>query len=172
MPDVTVDYDMSENAFSIVHQEEVLPTSAGSCSLIDGRETNVFVNAPSYKDKDVQNGEVEELVNFSNAYNCERKEVISHDGLRIPLTILYSQKSYQKGQSPGLLQGYGAYGEVLDKSWCADRMGLLDRGWVIAFADVRYKPSYLHTHTHIFKYTRTCGTLDACTMLYPVTLDT
>ncbi|KAM7487538.1 hypothetical protein LguiB_025022 [Lonicera macranthoides] len=137
MPDVIVDYDMSENAFSIVHQEEVLLTSAGSCSLIDGRENNVLVNAPSYKDKDVQNGEVEELVNFSNAYTCERKEVISHDGLGIPLTILYSQKSYQKGQSPGLLQGYGAYGEVLDKSWCADRMGLLDRGWVIAFADVR-----------------------------------
>ncbi|XP_042502302.1 protease 2 isoform X2 [Macadamia integrifolia] len=43
----------------------------------------------------------------------------------------------QKGHSPGLLIGYGAYGEVLDKSWCANRLSLLDRGWVVAFADVR-----------------------------------
>ncbi|KAI9105053.1 hypothetical protein K1719_022769 [Acacia pycnantha] len=29
------------------------------------------------------------------------------------------------------------YGEVLDKSWCVNRLSLLDQGWVVAFADVR-----------------------------------
>uniref|UniRef100_A0A803L7N2 Prolyl endopeptidase n=1 Tax=Chenopodium quinoa TaxID=63459 RepID=A0A803L7N2_CHEQI len=43
----------------------------------------------------------------------------------------------QEGQSPGILEAYGAYGEVLDKSWSSDRLSLLDRGWVVAFADVR-----------------------------------
>uniref|UniRef100_A0A5B7BPF8 Prolyl endopeptidase n=1 Tax=Davidia involucrata TaxID=16924 RepID=A0A5B7BPF8_DAVIN len=139
MPDVIVDYDMSTLTFSIVQQEEVLGVSAttGSCSLTYDRETNELLDAPMDKDKYVQNNEVQRWRDFSDAYSCERKEVISHDGIRIPLTILYSGKAYQKGQSPGLLQGYGAYGEVLDKSWCADRLSLLDRGWMVAFADVR-----------------------------------
>ncbi|KAK9266772.1 hypothetical protein L1049_012660 [Liquidambar formosana] len=42
-----------------------------------------------------------------------------------------------EGSDSGLLHGYGAYGEALDKSWCADRLSLLDRGWVVAYADVR-----------------------------------
>ena len=74
---------------------------------------------------------------FSHVYCCQRAEVISHDGERVPLTIAYSRESWKKGQSPGLLVGYGAYGEDLDKSWCSDRLSLLDRGWVVAFADVR-----------------------------------
>ncbi|KAK4410415.1 Protease 2 [Sesamum angolense] len=77
------------------------------------------------------------MLRFSGKYICEGKEVLSHDGVKIPLTILFSRSAYQKGQSPGLLQGYGAYGEVLDKSWCPDRLSLLDRGWMFAFADVR-----------------------------------
>ncbi|WCJ26328.1 Prolyl oligopeptidase family protein [Euphorbia peplus] len=92
------------------------------------------------KDDGDQNGHsvvLRRWKDFSNAYYCERKEEVSHGGVRIPLTILYSQKSWLRELSPGLLQGYGAYGEVLDKSWSADRVSLLDRGWVLAFADVR-----------------------------------
>ena len=52
--------------------------------------------------------------------------------------ILYSREAHIHGESPGILYGYGAYGEDLDKSWCSDRLSLLARGWVLAFADVRY----------------------------------
>ncbi|KAK1272661.1 hypothetical protein QJS04_geneDACA016534 [Acorus gramineus] len=107
MPDVVIDYDMVKRTFSIVHREEV-----------------VGLNSQSWSD-------------FIGAFTCERREVIAHDGVRIPLTILYSQKILRDGSSPGILYGYGAYGDVLDKSWCSDRISLLDRGWVIAFADVR-----------------------------------
>jgi protease II len=89
------------------------------------------------KEENIQNFESQRWKEFSCAYYCERKEVVSYDGVRIPLTILYSKKSWQKGQSPGVLHGYGAYGEILEKSWCADRLSLLDHGWVVAFADVR-----------------------------------
>ncbi|KAG7586369.1 Alpha/Beta hydrolase fold [Arabidopsis thaliana x Arabidopsis arenosa] len=47
------------------------------------------------------------------------------------------EDAWKKSESPGMLIGYGAYGEVLDKSWCTNRLSMLDRGWVIAFADVR-----------------------------------
>lgn len=110
MPDLIVDYDMSRRTFSIVHQEKVLGISSN---------------------------EEHEWLNVSETYSCERKEVISHDGTIIPLTILYSHKAHKRGESCGILHGYGSYGEVLDKSWCSERLSLLDRGWVVAFADVR-----------------------------------
>lgn len=134
MPDVIADYDMSRRMYSIVQQEEVRAVSGNiPCS-----PAYVLDTIHSQSDEEsVQNFKSQGWKDFSDAYCCERKEVASNDGVRVPLTILYSQKSWQKGQSPGLLQGYGAYGEVLDKSWCAERLSLLDRGWVVAFADVR-----------------------------------
>lgn len=141
MPDVIVDYDMSRRTFSIVQQEEVLgvsaTTTAGSFSQISDTEVNEHLDTSKDKEKFIQNNEVWTCKDFSDAYLCERKEVLSHDGVSVPLTILYSKNIHQTDQSPGLLLGYGAYGEVLDKSWCADRLSLLDRGWVVAFADVR-----------------------------------
>ncbi|VFQ85461.1 unnamed protein product [Cuscuta campestris] len=118
MPDIIVDYDMSKKSTNIVMQEELANIS--SRHKYEHQETE---------------GQVWE--DFTKVYACENKEVVSYDGVRIPLTILYSRKAHQKGQSPGLLHGYGAYGEALDKSWCGNRLSLLDRGWVIAFADVR-----------------------------------
>ncbi|PWA89051.1 hypothetical protein CTI12_AA114330 [Artemisia annua] len=114
MPDLIVDYDMSKRTFSVVHQEEVLGISSKANS-----------------------NDVREWLSVSDSYSCERKEVVSHDGTIVPLTILYSHKAHKMGQSCGIIHGYGSYGEVLDKSWSAERLSLLDRGWVVAFADVR-----------------------------------
>ncbi|KAL6983286.1 hypothetical protein U1Q18_016676 [Sarracenia purpurea var. burkii] len=136
MPDIIIDYDMSRHTFSIVQQEEVLGVSAttGSLSQTLDRKVDELLGTSNDKEKYAHNCEWKD---FSDAYLCERKEILSCDGVDVPLTILYSKKTHQKDQSPGLLVGYGAYGEVLDKSWCADRLSLLDRGWVVAFADVR-----------------------------------
>lgn len=120
MPDVIVDYDLSRKTFSVVHQEEV------NCE-----------NPIKTRNTEIINDEIQRWEDFSDIYCCEKKEVTSCDGVEIPLTILYSKVAWQQGRSPGLLHGYGAYGEVLDISWCPDRLSLLDRGWVVAFADVR-----------------------------------
>lgn len=142
IPDVIVDYDMSRHTFSIVHQDEVLgntiSSNSNSYSITCKRDGFEYLNTQSDRREDVINYEGQKWSNFSDVYCCETKEVISHDGVKIPLTILYSHRAHHKGQSPGLLQGYGAYGQVLDKSWSADRLSLLDRGWAVAFADVRY----------------------------------
>ncbi|KAK1361973.1 Prolyl endopeptidase [Heracleum sosnowskyi] len=126
MSDVIVDYDMSKRSFSIVDHDEVVGTTM---------ESNSY--SISEKGEDIIYNDGQKWSDFSEAYCIEEKEVISHDGIRIPLTILYSRKTHNKEQSPGLLKGYGAYGDVLDKSWSSDRQSLLDRGWVVAFADVR-----------------------------------
>lgn len=139
MPDVIVDYDMSRHAYSIVHQEEVIGISVDqSCFPKFGPNNDKIDQACNLKKECASNSGSQTWQDFSHVYCCQREEVISYDGVRIPLTIVYSRESWQKGQSPGILQGYGAYGETLDKSWCADRLSLLDRGWVFAFADVRW----------------------------------
>ncbi|TYH96527.1 hypothetical protein ES332_A12G183400v1 [Gossypium tomentosum] len=137
IPDVIIDYDMARRTFSIVQQEEVLGAPSNARSRSSGYELDTLQHRGIEKDAKDKNVELERWKDFSSTYCCERKEVISHDGIQVPLTILYSPKAWKSSQSPGILHGYGAYGEVLDKSWRADRLSLLDRGWVIAFADVR-----------------------------------
>ncbi|XP_048503592.1 uncharacterized protein LOC104896136 isoform X1 [Beta vulgaris subsp. vulgaris] len=134
MPDLVVEYNMSKRRFSIVHQEEVCATDSEHPD--SAKLDKLLLN--NSNDKCYQ--EVEKLQSweeFSANYVCERHKVISHDGTEIPLTIVYSRDTHHKGQSPGILEAYGAYGEVLDKSWSSDRLCLLDRGWVVALADVR-----------------------------------
>lgn len=136
MPDVVVDYDMSTRRFSVVQQEEVRGF-CDTCPPASEQDMNQTLGKQYEKDENVHTSESQRWKDFSAEYCCERREAISHDGVRVPLTLLYSKTAWKKGRSPGLLQGYGAYGEVLDKSWCSDRLSLLDRGWVVAFADVR-----------------------------------
>ncbi|XP_057543119.1 uncharacterized protein LOC130821389 [Amaranthus tricolor] len=138
MPDLVVDYNMSTHEFSVVHQEEVLCATDGAYT-----DSSNLVSDDKLLSK-IRNDncklEVRQLQNwkeFSSKYACVRHQIISHDGTEIPLTVVFSRYAHHKGQSPGILEAYGAYGEVLDKSWSSDRLSLLDRGWVVAFADVR-----------------------------------
>uniref|UniRef100_A0A0E0ET50 Prolyl endopeptidase n=1 Tax=Oryza meridionalis TaxID=40149 RepID=A0A0E0ET50_9ORYZ len=131
LPDLTVDYNMRMRTFAILHQEEVTGLSTnlftvGLQSNITGIQQNLQLIEDSQSWSDL-----------SKLFSCERVQVISHDGVSVPLVILYSREAHRRGESPGVLYGYGAYGEDLDKSWCSDRLSLLARGWVVAFADVR-----------------------------------
>ncbi|KAJ8774541.1 hypothetical protein K2173_016987 [Erythroxylum novogranatense] len=138
MPDMIVDYDMSKRTFSIVQQEEVRGVSSdGGFSTQHSKLCTPEPFELKNNEKHGLHSELWKWNELSDTYCCKRKEVVSHDGVTIPLTILYSRRAWQRGHSPGLLQGYGAYGEVLEKNWCPNRLSLLDRGWVLAFADVR-----------------------------------
>lgn len=138
MPDVIADYDMSRQTYSIVHQEEVNCDSAGQSRIPPFELINNPIQEACIESKEsASHSDSQRWKDFSEVYCCKREEVVSHDGVKVPLTIVYSREFWQKGQSPGILVGYGAYGEDLDKSWCSDRLSLLDRGWVVAFADVR-----------------------------------
>lgn len=137
MPDVLVDYDMSRKTHSVVLQEEITNMYHRSNESVDFKSTSELKGLRIERVNSSQKNDAQTVWDFSDTYCCVKKEAISYDGTRVPLTILYSRELHQKNQCPGLLHGYGAYGEVLDKSWCADFLSLLDRGWVIAFADVR-----------------------------------
>lgn len=148
-----VDYNMAKRTFTVLHQEDVvgLSNDAKGNFYVENFHSN-FSGTHFHGDKHLHSPEdSQKLRDLSEAFSCERKEVISHDGVKIPLTILYSKSTKFSGQSPGVLHGYGAYGEVLDKSWSSDLLCLLNRGWVFAYADVRYDCLWLDQLKNPFK---------------------
>ncbi|TXG59526.1 hypothetical protein EZV62_014099 [Acer yangbiense] len=140
MPDAVVDYDLSNGKWNIIQQQNmlhertrVLYGTASSEKIIE-KYSNIkscdSMNDVKYEDDNLWN-------DLSEFYACEHYDVSSYDGILVPLTIVYSRKYKQENQNPGLLHGHGAYGELLDKRWRSELKSLLDRGWIVAYADVR-----------------------------------
>lgn len=71
-------------------------------------------------------------------YVTERLWVTARDGVRVPMTIVYNKNVYKKdGTCPGLIYGYGSYGDINEDYFDADILSLLDRGFVYANTHVR-----------------------------------
>jgi prolyl oligopeptidase len=64
-------------------------------------------------------------------------EVPSHDGVQVPLSIVYRKGLKKDGSHPLLLDGYGAYGITYDPNFSPTRLAWLERGGVFAVAHVR-----------------------------------
>lgn len=139
MPDAVVDYDLSSGKWNIIQQQNMLQERTRI--LYGTSSTRILETSSSSRSTDPENDVKNEdnLWNdLSEYYGCEHYEVASSDGISVPLTIVYSRKCKQENLNPGLLHGHGAYGEILDKRWRSELKSLLDRGWVIAYADVRF----------------------------------
>jgi oligopeptidase B len=70
-------------------------------------------------------------------YQSERLWVVSRDGTRIPVSIVYRKGIKRDGSAPMLLYGYGSYGLALSAGFSSNRLSLLDRGVVYAIAHIR-----------------------------------
>ncbi len=80
----------------------------------------------------------EVLGNFnSQNYISERLYAVSHDGAKIPVSIVYKKGLKKDGQNPLLLYGYGSYGICNDPNFNSIRISLLDRGIIFGIAHVR-----------------------------------
>lgn len=64
-------------------------------------------------------------------------EVPSHDGAMVPMTLLYKKGLKRDGSNPTLLTAYGAYGFSETARFAAPRMAWIEKGGVLAFANVR-----------------------------------
>jgi oligopeptidase B len=73
----------------------------------------------------------------SARYRSERRHATAPDGVRIPLSIVYKEGLRRDGRAPLYLYGYGSYGFPLPIAFSSNRLSLLDRGVVMAFAHVR-----------------------------------
>jgi oligopeptidase B len=71
------------------------------------------------------------------AYVTTRIMAASHDGAEVPVSILHRRDFKRDGRAPLLLYGYGSYGMAMPASFSANRLSLVDRGFVYAIAHVR-----------------------------------
>ena len=81
----------------------------------------------------------EEVLNGYNAsdYVTERIFASAGDGTEIPISLVYKKQLKRDGENPLYLYGYGAYGYSIDPAFNANRISLLDRGFVYAIAHIR-----------------------------------
>jgi oligopeptidase B len=70
-------------------------------------------------------------------YHSERIWTTARDGVKVPVSLVYNKKMFKPGHSPLLVYGYGAYGMSMDPAFSANRLSLLDRGFVFAIVHVR-----------------------------------
>lgn len=70
-------------------------------------------------------------------YVTTRIMAISHDGAQVPVSILHRKDLKRDGSAPLLLYGYGSYGSSMPASFSANRLSLVDRGFVYAIAHIR-----------------------------------
>jgi len=61
----------------------------------------------------------------------------SPDGAEVPVSILHRSDLKRDGSAPLLLYGYGSYGMAMPASFSANRLSLVDRGFVYAIAHIR-----------------------------------
>ncbi|XP_027346884.1 uncharacterized protein LOC113858419 isoform X3 [Abrus precatorius] len=138
MPDAVVDYDLATGRWSIIQQQNILHDRT---RILYGKNSaSISVDSSNSKHSSTVNANLEDdhLWNdLSEFYACEQYEVPSVDGVLIPLTIVFARNHKPEDKNPGILHGHGAYGELLDKRWHSEMKSLLDRGWVVAYADVR-----------------------------------
>lgn len=70
-------------------------------------------------------------------YTTERLYATSHDGLQIPISLVYKKGFVKNGEAPLLLYAYGSYGHSMDAGFSSNRLSLLNRGFVFAIAHIR-----------------------------------
>ncbi|MGI9237268.1 MAG: S9 family peptidase [Woeseiaceae bacterium] len=70
-------------------------------------------------------------------YATERQFATARDGTRVPVSLVYRNGLEKNGENPLLQYAYGSYGSSTFPYFNADRLSLLDRGFVFAIAHVR-----------------------------------
>lgn len=70
-------------------------------------------------------------------YTVKRIYATAFDGTKVPMSILYKNGLHINGNNPALLYAYGAYGETSDARFFSHFYSLVDRGFVLAIAQVR-----------------------------------
>jgi len=70
-------------------------------------------------------------------YVSERVYATSHDGVKVPVSLVYKKGLVKDGSNPLVLYGYGSYGASMDAYFSSSRLSLLDRGFVWAITHIR-----------------------------------
>ncbi len=70
-------------------------------------------------------------------YASERVNATAPDGVLVPVSLVYRKDKRIEGRNPLYVYGYGSYGYSLPLGFSSNRLSLLDRGVVMAYAHIR-----------------------------------
>jgi len=70
-------------------------------------------------------------------YASERVHARAADGVLVPVSLMYRKDRRAAGANPLYVYGYGSYGYSLPLGFSSNRLSLLDRGVVMAYAHIR-----------------------------------
>ena len=70
-------------------------------------------------------------------YTSERLFAKAADGVEVPVSLVYRKDRFEPGRNPLFVYGYGSYGYSLPIGFNSNRLSLLDRGFVMAYAHIR-----------------------------------
>ncbi len=70
-------------------------------------------------------------------YASERVRATAPDGVEVPVSLVYRKDRREPGGNPLYVYGYGSYGYSLPIGFSSNRLSLLDRGVVMAYAHIR-----------------------------------
>ena len=70
-------------------------------------------------------------------YTSERIFAAAADGVRVPISLVYRRDRLERGKNPLYVYAYGSYGYSLPIGFNSNRLSLLDRGVVLAYAHIR-----------------------------------
>lgn len=70
-------------------------------------------------------------------YESQRYFFTARDDTRVPVSLVYRKDRFAKGYNAGYIYAYGAYGRSTEPVFQAQRLSLLDRGFVVAIVHVR-----------------------------------
>jgi oligopeptidase B len=70
-------------------------------------------------------------------YKSERLFATAPDGVKLPVSLVYRADTFTQGGNPLYVYGYGSYGYSLPNNFSGNRLSLLDRGFVLAYAHIR-----------------------------------
>lgn len=121
-PHVNRAFDASAYRYS--YQSLVTPGSVYEYALATGASTLL-------KQQEVPGGFDREQ------YHSKRLLATAADGTRVPVSLVYRKDRFERGKNPLWVYGYGSYGYPLPMGFNSNRLSLLDRGVVLAYAHIR-----------------------------------
>jgi oligopeptidase B len=111
-------------AFRYAYQSLVSPSSVYEYELRTGESALL-------KQVEIPGGFDREL------YASERVHARASDGVAVPVSIVYRKDKREPGRNALYVYGYGSYGYSLPMGFNSNRLSLLDRGIVMAYAHIR-----------------------------------
>lgn len=119
-------------SFTTFHSDRILYSQTSLKTPLTLYEYNLTT-------KDTKIVKVKEVPLYNKElYEVERIYSTSHDGVKIPMSLIYKKELFTKdGTNPVYLYGYGSYGHTVDPDFRVTILPLLDRGFVYVIGHVR-----------------------------------